>query len=356
MKITIILGILVVAIGSSIAALVGCNSQAASPLAANDITPAAVEPAALVAADENAGPDSSDVLISAERAKKAPAISPGDWINSEPLTLEGLRGRVVYVEFWTFSCYNCVNTLPAVKGYDTKYRDKGLTVIGVQSPEFESEKSLGNVKKGVARLGVKYAVVNDNEMKTWDAYGVNAWPTIFILDKQGRIRYTHVGEGAYDMQDKVIQTLLAEGSSTKTAASNDELFDGQKIARSEAEWQKLLTPAQYLILREEGTDYPYKSQYNDNHEHGDYYCAACHLKLFNSETKFESGTGWPSFYQPINAKNVVEKTDDSLGSTRTEIECARCGSHLGHVFDDGPKPTGLRYCMNGTALKFERKS
>ena len=140
-----------------------------------------------------------------------------------------------------------------------------------------------------------------------------------------------------------------------STASADDLFNGEKIEKTDAEWKTLLTPAQYHVLREEGTDPAYQSQYNDNHEDGDYYCAACHLKVFSSKTKFESGTGWPSFYQPINAKNVVEKVDKSLGETRTEIECARCGSHLGHVFDDGPKPTGLRYCMNGTALKFETK-
>lgn len=143
---------------------------------------------------------------------------------------------------------------------------------------------------------------------------------------------------------------------TVAMGASDDVFNGEKVIKTEAEWKKMLTPAQYHVLREEGTDTPYESQYNDNHEHGDYYCAACHLKVFSSATKFESGTGWPSFYQPINAKNVVEKVDNSLGETRTEVECARCGSHLGHVFDDGPKPTGLRYCMNGTALKFEKKS
>lgn len=134
----------------------------------------------------------------------------------------------------------------------------------------------------------------------------------------------------------------------------DDVFDGQKVVKTEAEWKKELSPEAYHVLREEGTERAFTGEYADNHEDGDYYCAACHLKLFSSKTKFESGTGWPSFYQPINKKNVVEKTDKLLGYERTEVECARCGSHLGHVFDDGPKPTGLRYCMNSVSMKFEK--
>lgn len=167
-----------------------------------------------------------------------------------------------------------------------------------------------------------------------------------------------IGCGSSSASQMETAGIEPETSATPAQAptAKDEVFDGQKIERTKAEWKKLLTRAQYNILREDGTDYPFESQYHDNKAKGDYYCAACNLKLFSSETKFDSGTGWPSFYQPVNALNIVEKEDKSLGETRTEVECARCGSHLGHVFDDGPKPTGLRYCINGTALKFVKAS
>lgn len=140
----------------------------------------------------------------------APELSPGEWINSEPLKLKDLRGRVVLVDFWTFGCINCRNTLPSIKGWHERYRDKGLTIIGVHSPEFEEEKQIENLRQQVVSLGIRYPVVSDNDYKTWNAYKVEAWPTAFLLDKQGRIRWMHVGEGKYDEAEQMIQKLLAE--------------------------------------------------------------------------------------------------------------------------------------------------
>jgi peptide-methionine (R)-S-oxide reductase len=127
----------------------------------------------------------------------------------------------------------------------------------------------------------------------------------------------------------------------------------EKVVKTEDEWKKVLTPEQFGVLRKHGTERAFTSPLNDNHQKGVFVCAACGLTLYSSDQKFESGTGWPSFWAPIDPSHIGTTTDRSFFQTRTEVHCARCGGHLGHVFEDGPKPTGLRYCMNGVSLKFE---
>lgn len=141
-----------------------------------------------------------------------------------------------------------------------------------------------------------------------------------------------------------------------TLEAPDYVWDGVKITKSDAEWQKIMTEQQFYVARQAGTERPFNNAFHDNHEDGIYYCVGCGMPLFDAQHKFDSGTGWPSYYQPIHPKNIGSDTDYDIGYERNEIHCARCEAHLGHLFDDAPAtPTGLRYCINSASLIFKKR-
>ncbi len=145
--------------------------------------------------------------------KVAPELTNQTWFNADkPLRLADLRGQVVLVDFWTFDCYNCLNVLPYLKAWHRQYNQAGLTVIGVHSPEFDHEREMANVKAAIQRLDIPYPVTLDNDFTTWRAYSNRYWPTFYLVDKRGQIRYTQIGEGQYDRTEAAIQALLAEGT------------------------------------------------------------------------------------------------------------------------------------------------
>jgi peptide-methionine (R)-S-oxide reductase len=147
---------------------------------------------------------------------------------------------------------------------------------------------------------------------------------------------------------------MVQWARAHTRRSEEGAIMPEKLKKTDEEWQQELTPEQYQILRQKGTERAFTGQYWNNHEDGTYLCAACGNELFSSDTKYDSGSGWPSFTQPMAEEQVETETDEAHGMIRTEVHCARCGGHLGHVFEDGPRPTNLLYCINSASLKFDK--
>ena len=301
-------------------------------------------------------------------SRQAPELVGGPWLNTPngaPITLASRRGKVTVVEFWTFGCSNCRANLPAYAKWHQQFQNKGVEIIGVHTPEFDWEKNVENVKAQLQKLKIDYPVLIDNQNKNWRNWNQHYWPTVYLVDKAGNVRAKWEGEldsngaGGTARLTKQINQLLAEkvpanAKITQTNMKTSQTKEKFEVTKTDAQWRAELSPQQYDVLRQAGTEAPFTGALLKNHDTGVYECAGCNQALFQSNTKFESGTGWPSFYQAIPGA-ITEHTDISFGMKRVETVCSRCGGHLGHVFEDGPKPTGLRYCMNSAALKFEKQ-
>ncbi|HEX8237678.1 MAG TPA: peptide-methionine (R)-S-oxide reductase MsrB [Abditibacteriaceae bacterium] len=298
----------------------------------------------------------------------APELVGGPWLNTpdkQPVSLSSRRGKVTVVQFWAFDSSGCQANLPSYARLQKKFEKQGVTIIGIHTPQSDSERDPKNVARCVQELGITYPILIDSASDNWRRWNQQDWPTIYLIDKNGHLRYRWIGELEHNRAGgqasgeakitRLVEGLLKEegtpASSTVTTSKGKKM---EKIVKTEEEWKQSLSPEQFTVLRKKGTERAFSGDYQ-NHDKGIYRCAGCGLELFSSDAKFNSGTGWPSFYKPLDPDHVHEETDVSYGMRRTEVLCARCDGHLGHVFEDGPQPTGLRYCMNSVSLKFEKQ-
>jgi methionine-R-sulfoxide reductase len=285
-----------------------------------------------------------------------PSTSGGD------VTLSTLRGRVVVLYFYPRDeTPGCTKEACDFRDRTPELAKAGVTVLGVSNDDLASHRRFQE------HHALSFELLADTDAKVSKRYGVYGRQSVvgipytgiarttFVIGRDGRVARVwpkvSVGGHVAEVLEYVRSLPAAKAGGAKGAAALSP-DDPTPVRRGEAEWRKLLTPAQYRILRGADTELACSGKYWREHRAGTYRCAACGYNLFDSRTKFDSGTGWPSFWSPIAEARLEIVRDASLGLVREEVRCGRCGSHLGHVFDDGPAPTDRRYCMNSEALTF----
>ena len=281
------------------------------------------------------------------------------------VTLSHLKGRTVVLYFYPKDeTPGCTKEACDFRDHTADLERAGVVVLGVSNDDLRSHRHFREKEH------LPFPLLADVDAKVSKLYGVYGQQgilgipytgiqrTTFVIGRDGRIARVWPKVSVNGHVEEVLKFVRdgepSHGDPAGSAGSRVEPShdDPAKIVRSDAEWRSLLTPEQYRVLRGADTELACSGKYWNEHRHGIYRCAACGYDLFDSKTKFDSGTGWPSFWSPIAASRLEVAKDTSLGMEREEVRCARCGSHLGHVFDDGPRPTGQRYCMNSLALTF----